>query len=541
MIFSDKYKKILSQFTDFELIDKLKSIWPEYEFFLRKNSLITKDMLSHQRKILKSLKKKPKISLIIPLFNPEKKEFEKLIRSIIIQPYWNFEVCFYDDASNDKTFLNILNKYKKYLKFKIQSGEKNLGISLATYEAFKLADGDFIGLIDQDDELMPYALFDFIKAYNEVEFDIFYSDYDKINKEGYKYWHFFKPGWSPNYLLSLNYFSHFDVYRKSLIYAEEIYLNRFDGAQDYLLALDTTLKTDKIFHFAKICYSWRESSNSIATMSDNKTYAFDNAKKAIKHYLYKSGKLSDVEDVVDISPNIKGCYKILFKKSTFQNMKHILLTNSKEISYYEYLKTTFKDFSLKIVHINNFSRELLSEYDNLIFSLDKIKFPVNFSLENLLGFARFDRNGFVSPKFLTVNHKIHNVGVYMNNAYEVFYSLNGIDDYNEKNDPGYGFIKIAVKDVLSVFPIFSLIESKKFFENFNQDKIDFFSLIKLNIKLFFKGYKNVVVASEKVFLDFDIEKYDISDSFQRNFGKLKKDPFYNINLTDKFSDFGIKI
>ena len=95
---------------------------------------------------------------------------------------------------------------------------RNSGIALATNAALAQAAGEFVGFLDHDDELAPDALYEVASELNhERDWDVFYSDEDKIAPDGRHVEPFFKPGWSPDLLLAVNYVCHFLVCRRSLI------------------------------------------------------------------------------------------------------------------------------------------------------------------------------------------------------------------------------------------------------------------------------------------------------------------------------------
>lgn len=51
-----------------------------------------------------------------------------------------------------------------------------------------MATGEFIALLDNDDELPPYALFEVASVLNQrPELDVIYSDEDKIDAEGQRF------------------------------------------------------------------------------------------------------------------------------------------------------------------------------------------------------------------------------------------------------------------------------------------------------------------------------------------------------------------
>ncbi len=114
--------------------------------------------------------KKPKVSIIITCFNLAK-YLPDLIQSIENQTYKNFEVIIVNDCSTDNTkeFLDNLsneNFIEKFFnpvkiskeKYKIIHNPENLGQFGSFLEGLKIADGEFVCLIDADDVLVPEYL-----------------------------------------------------------------------------------------------------------------------------------------------------------------------------------------------------------------------------------------------------------------------------------------------------------------------------------------------------------------------------------------------
>ena len=80
-----------------------------------------------------------------------------------------------------------------------------------------MATGDYVALMDHDDELTADALFEVVKAINEAGAEFIYSDEDKLELDGSFCEPHFKPDYSPDMFLSQNYLSHLGVIKKSLI------------------------------------------------------------------------------------------------------------------------------------------------------------------------------------------------------------------------------------------------------------------------------------------------------------------------------------
>nr|MBT6355011.1 glycosyltransferase [Pelagibacteraceae bacterium] len=127
--------------------------------------------------------KKPLISIIMPVYNVDPKWLDLAIKSIKKQWYENWELCIVDDKSTNKDTVKYL-KVLENEKIKIKFLTKNLNISNASNEAVMLATGEYIALLDNDDELTCDALYEVIKVINKQEVDFIYSDEDKLELDG---------------------------------------------------------------------------------------------------------------------------------------------------------------------------------------------------------------------------------------------------------------------------------------------------------------------------------------------------------------------
>ena len=106
---------------------------------------------------MKSLDKKPLVSVIMPIYNGSKYMAEA-IDSILNQTYKKFEFIIVNDNSTDST-LEILKTYKKrYPQIRIISLNSQHGPFGAINLAMKYAKGEFIAPMDSDDISHPKRL-----------------------------------------------------------------------------------------------------------------------------------------------------------------------------------------------------------------------------------------------------------------------------------------------------------------------------------------------------------------------------------------------
>ena len=120
------------------------------------------------------------------------------------QLYENWELCIADDASTDAHVREILNRYAaKNPRIKVHYRTENGHISACSNDALALATGDYVGLLDHDDELHETALLHVaLEANRYPEAGIIFSDEDKIDPLGQRKEPYFKSDFSDELFLS---------------------------------------------------------------------------------------------------------------------------------------------------------------------------------------------------------------------------------------------------------------------------------------------------------------------------------------------------
>jgi len=126
------------------------------------------------------IKKLPKVSIITPTYNAER-FIENNIKSVQNQTYPNVEHVIHDGGSTDGT-LEILKKYNGKIIWKYQ---KNRGQSDNLNEAVNLISGDFVGVLDADDEYLTDAAEWCVKnMLKNPDAAVVYGDEHCINDKG---------------------------------------------------------------------------------------------------------------------------------------------------------------------------------------------------------------------------------------------------------------------------------------------------------------------------------------------------------------------
>jgi len=264
--------------------------------------------LSEQRKMkeyLSNLNDKPLISIVMPVYNAQPDYLLESVHSILQQSYQKWQLCIVDDGSNHAQIHQILTELQDQDKrIQVIFREQNGGIIQAINSAFELAQGEFIGLINQHDKLALDALYYFAKNISEnPDIRLIYSDEDKINAQGERFNHYFKPDYNADLMLADNIMAHFAVYQSTLIKKLGGLREEYQGAHDYDLALRfiQQINASQICHIPHILYHWREA----------KAYQFKAAKKAVKSHLQALG-YNKKQVTVSQSPLIEGHLRIQY-------------------------------------------------------------------------------------------------------------------------------------------------------------------------------------------------------------------------------------
>jgi glycosyltransferase involved in cell wall biosynthesis len=273
----------------------------EYECWIREFERLSDFDIAAIRAHAARLGWRPLISLLMPVYNAPEKWLRRAVASVREQLYDNWELCIADDASTDRHTLELLAEFSANdPRIRVVHRATNGHISAASNSALELATGEFIGCLDQDDELPPHALYE-IAVYLQTHRDcgLVYSDEDKIDEEGRRYEPYFKPDWNPDLFHGQNFISHLSVFRTSLVREVGGFRTGFEGSQDWDLALRVVerLEHNQIGHIPKILYHWRAVPGSTALLIAEKNYPVVAARHALVDHFARTGVSAELSPV----------------------------------------------------------------------------------------------------------------------------------------------------------------------------------------------------------------------------------------------------
>ena len=567
-------------------IEKLRN-QASYPNWLARNEVLDIEAMTQE---IATFHYQPKISIAMPVYNVEEKWLRLCIDSILNQVYTNWELCMADDASTDPNVKKILTEYQQLdERIRVVFREQNGHISEATNSALAIATGEFVALLDNDDELAINAFYEVVKVLNEnPELDLIYSDEDKIDMDGNRSDPAFKPDWSPDLLLGTNYISHLGVYRRSIL--EEIggFLKGYEGSQDYDLVLRFTEKTTKerIKHIPKVLYYWRMLPTSTAVDQGSKGYAFEAGLRAVQDALVRRGinghathgAANGLYDVYDIESeklvsiiiptkngykDVQRCVSSIIEKTTYQNYEIIMADNGSTDPKMHELYAEFEqqlpgrffvesiDIPFNFSTINNrAAKKAHGEY--LLFLNNDTEVITENWLTLMVSFAQQERIGCVGAKLLYPNNTVQHAGVIL--------GLGGVAGHGHYGYPhgdlGY-FGRLAINVNYSAVTAACLLMKKADFDavgGFEEAFTVAFNDVDLCLKVQALGRDNVWLHEAELYhFESQTRGYDDKGKKKKRFEQekvmmeekwgplIENDPFYNPNLTRDIPNFSLRI
>lgn len=566
-------------------IEKLRN-QASYPNWLARNEVLDIEAMTQE---IATFHYQPKISIAMPVYNVEEKWLRLCIDSILNQVYTNWELCMADDASTDPNVKKILTEYQQLdERIRVVFREQNGHISEATNSALAIATGEFVALLDNDDELAINAFYEVVKVLNEnPELDLIYSDEDKIDMDGNRSDPAFKPDWSPDLLLGTNYISHLGVYRRSIL--EEIggFRKGYEGSQDYDLVLRFTEKTTKerIKHIPKVLYYWRMLPTSTAVDQGSKGYAFEAGLRAVQDALVRRGinghathgaanglydvyydiKSDKLVSIIIPTKNgykdVQRCVSSIIEKTTYQNYEIIMADNGSTDPKMHELYAEFEqqlpgrffvesiDIPFNFSTINNRAvKKAHGEY--LLFLNNDTEVITENWLTLMVSFAQQERIGCVGAKLLYPNNTVQHAGVIL--------GLGGVAGHGHYGYPhgdlGY-FGRLAINVNYSAVTAACLLMKKADFDavgGFEEAFTVAFNDVDLCLKVQALGRDNVWLHEAELYhFESQTRGYDDKGKKKKRFEQekvmmeekwgplIENDPFYNPNLTRDIPNFSL--
>lgn len=540
------------------------------------------------KKQIQQLHHKPIISVIMPVYNSSEKCLKSAIESVLhqIYPYW--ELCIADDCSTKPYIKKIVQDYaQRDSRIKVIYRETNGNICAASNSALQLATGEFIALLDHDDELREHALYKIAEQINSYpEVALIYSDEDRIDDHGQRSQPYFKSDWNPDLFYSHNFINHLGVYKRELVNELGGFRLGYEGSQDYDLALRfiEIIAPEQICHIPQVLYHWRFVPQSVSNVKGH--VCEDVARKAIQEHL---GRVDVVDAQVVKNPLLPVYHRVIYPLPNIKPLVSIIIPTKDKVEVLKCCinsileKTDYPNFELVIIDNNSDQQETFDYFEqlkepnirvipyNIPFNYSKINnFAVKQAKGEILVFLNNDTE-VISPGWLTemVSHavrpEIGMVGVklyYPNDTIQhagVICGFGAVAGHifcrwpREKR--GYIGKDVLSQNFLAVTAACMAVR-RSVFEELNgfeeNNLVVAFNDVDICLRAYKKGYRilwtpyaelyhheSFTRGRPKTSKEIAQEKSEI-DYMVKNWGALlQKDPYYNPNLSVTCSHYSL--
>jgi GT2 family glycosyltransferase len=455
---------------------------------------------------------------------------------------------------------------------------ENGHISAASNDALRLATGDFVALLDHDDELAPTALYFVALALNKNrDLQLLYSDEDKLEEHNRRSEPYFKSDWNPELFLAQNFVSHLSVYRTDLIHRIGGFRIGFEGSQDYDLALRCIeqIRPEEIEHLPWVLYHWRAGDQSTASNPTAKPYAQEAARRAVQEHLKRTGvagtvvpshgvylqtkyalpnerpTVSIIIPTRDQASSLKKCVHSIFEKTDYPAYELIVLDNeSYDSEALEFLAELKKRDGVRVERIDdafNYSRlnnhgvELSRGSFVALLNNDVEVLHADW-LTEMVSRAMQPKVAMVGARLWYPNGTIQHGGVILGAGGIAGHAHVGL----RRGEPGYFARAHLAQDVSAVTTACALVKREVYLQvgGFNENLAVTFNDVDLCLRLREAGYRILwtpyaeLIHHESASRGFDnsapkqVRFLAEVDYMQSKWGHiLQRDPFYNPNLS----------
>ncbi len=526
--------------------------------------------------LLETLTARPLISLVMPVYNVEDSWLRKAVDSVRNQVYPDWELCIVDDASTRTHVRTLLEELAAAdARIKVMFRQDNGNISAATNDGIRIAAGEFVALLDHDDELAPDALLRVARLLNEKpQTDVVYTDQDKIDDRQARREPLFKPDWSPEYFRSVMYVGHLLAVRRTLLEQVRGCDSRFDGVQDFELLLRLSERTHRIEHIPRVLYHWRSVPGSLAHDGNAKQNIDQLQQQAVQEHLDRlkipavavargghrvtvrpkpraaGPRISIMIPTKDQPECLQACLGSLFEKTSYPNFEVIVGDNNttdptalKVLNRYPIKRLPLPGPFCFARCNNRMAQHATGEY-LLLLNNDTEVVEADW-LEHLLMYAEHEDVGAVGPMLTYPDGTVQHAGVILGPRGTADHVMRGF----MADCDGYAGSLIAARDVTAVTGACLLVAKSKYdacgglnerFQRHYED-VDFC------LRLRRLGLRNVFVGAVKL-----IHHESKSRGNQYNYTDrvllldwwekdiLKGDPYYNPNFDPHSTDYSVR-
>lgn len=344
----------------------------------------------------------PAFSFVTPVYDAPALYLDQLLDSFRIQRAGAYELILSDDGSASRETIDWLERHGDTPNVTILRAARNGGIAAATNRGLAAARGEWVGFIDHDDALAPFAVDALLEAVERTPHAQFVFTDEIVADAQLRPKHYsLKPAFDPALLSGVNYVNHLSLYRRERLQKLGGLRQGFEGSQDYDLLLRYTrdLATEEVVHLPYPAYLWRR---------DGKSYSvsfLDRATASARRALAENYSVDGVPAVVEPALNADLHRVRLAPKNDDWPLVSIVVPSRDSFSLVTRLfddlirRTDYPRMEIIVVDNGTQDRRVLDLYEQTkaacpFFSVDIVEEPFNFARQTNRG-LRAARGGCV--------------------------------------------------------------------------------------------------------------------------------------------------
>ena len=498
----------------------------------------------------------------------------KPLRHILDQPYTNWEMLIYsfpETEKNTQSFVSGLCGKDHRVKVVTGSAEEPAAQMAILAQAAK---GEFLLFAADAGNLTTNALTEFAQyANNHPDCDILYAD-EVVHLHRDHPQPYFKPGWSPDALLSRNYIGNCFLVKTTLYNKIGGINTAFPFYYNYDLLLRASEKATNIGHIAKVLHeeeltrSFHKEQKQIleATLKRRSTPGEVIANSAaegvffIDYSITKPGKVSIIIPTKDNVPMLRTTIESIIELTHYKDFEILLLNNNsttpaffdlveeykeKYASFFKRVDASFPFNFSKLINLG--VAESTGEY--ILMLNNDLEILQADWLERMMGYAQLPHIGAVGVKLLFPDETIQHAGVVLGVGDGASHSF---INFPKESDVYFNYIQ-SVNNCSAVTAACLMLRREVYREVNGMDEalpVEF-NDVDFCLKLTERGYYNVYIPSVELYhyesatrghpfrshAAWKQHEHDMT-YFKNKWGELiNNDPFYNPNLTKEHTDF----
>jgi glycosyltransferase involved in cell wall biosynthesis/LmbE family N-acetylglucosaminyl deacetylase/uncharacterized coiled-coil protein SlyX len=544
----------------------------DYEEWIRRNA-ITGEAQEHIRSRIAHFSYRPELSIVVAVERGEESWLEQTVDSVKNQLYEAWELLVVGDGTRRPEPVTPHMAADRRVKVVPRTGADEAEVWNAALAA---ASGEFIAFLEAGDELAVEALYENVELLNrDREPVLVYSDEDSIDRRGRRRSPRFKPDFSPDLLLSLDYIGGLCLFRKSVLEEVGGFRAAYSTSRRYDAILRVVERTEpeRILHIPKVLFHRLDKNPSPSSQAvEAVSRGGDEARRVLSDFLARSGIEGEVvagcfpgSQRVKTAPGedgkvallipfrdqvgvLKQCVDSIVQKTRYRNFQIVLVNNqSRKRETIEYLRRLETAGGVRVLaYEKSFNYSAINNYAAAQTDADYLLFLNNDTevispdwLEAMLEHAQRKEVGAVGAKLYYPDGRIQHGGIVVGIA-----GIAGhIHRHKEKSYDGYLHCLKVVRNVSAVTAACMMVRREVFSAvgGFDEALTVNFGDVDICLTMRAKGYRNVftpfaeLVHHEKVTRRV-IEPHTLigheASYFRRKWAHVlaQGDPYFNVNI-----------